>query len=115
MSTNKAKKSRVKKSEAKPKVEPSTPPVPGSGILTTGTAPGMMSADDPRQKDAERRSPVGIRPSTANQNTAKRVGKSKSIKALLYRAMEVIRNQTGHVKSPEYLELEKDLGFAPKP
>lgn len=81
----------------------------------------MISAEDPRQKAAEKRQPIGIRPNTDNENTSARAmasgrgkSKGKTVLALVYRGLELLRSQNGHVKTPEYLELEKDLGFGPK-
>lgn len=129
MSTQKAKSTRAKKEakkETKPKAsaeptgekKPSPLPPPGPGIVTTGTgAPPMVGENDPAEKKARANMPIGIRSAASGANTSSRVGKGKkatSIQALIYRGLEILRGQTGHVKSPEYLELEKDLGFGPK-
>lgn len=58
--------------------------------------------------------PHGLRRGVNNENTADRAGKGKSAKktnSLIYRGLEILRSLTGHSKSPDYLQLEKDLGF----
>jgi hypothetical protein len=68
---------------------------PGGTVMTG--APGM----EDRVQKAE------AKPEVRRQRSEVR-GKGQN--ALLYRGLEIIRNWIGHVKTPDYLELEKDLG-----
>jgi hypothetical protein len=103
-------KAQAKKSA---KTETPTPPKPfipdpgHEGKIITGThgARGVIDENSPAEKKARANMPIGLR----RQKSVLPTGKNAH--AFIYRLGEILRKMSGHSKSQEYLELEKDLGF----